>query len=121
MVLAAPSKCRGYVYSFYIRRTDGILEGPTSSFKIGDERLQKAFNLNSTNKAMIHLADQVPTKFAGTIRVLNLVIYEYNRFWSKPTMSLLQTMGIGGCSTFLSNSKGQPKSINLEPEITSKY
>ena len=35
-------------------------------------------------------------------------------------MSLLRTMSIGGCGTFRSNSKGQPKSIKSELEIRSK-
>ena len=53
MVLATPGNYHGYVHSFYIRRTYGVLEGPTSSFEIEDERPRKAFTLNHTDKALI--------------------------------------------------------------------
>ena len=53
MVLATPGNYHGYVHSFYIRRTYGVIEGPTSSFEVEDERPRKAFTLNHTDKALI--------------------------------------------------------------------
>ena len=54
MIVAMPCFSHSYVYSFSIRNTVGLMNGPVATFRVQDNHLYKSLTLITAKKLIVH-------------------------------------------------------------------